>query len=113
MRQSRQQADLSGMALQQHLSYACGSSEIPVDLERRMVVEQVRQRGLAQQRDQVLVGEVSFLEPVPEIDDPRAAPACPAAAVFETPLERSSGRLRQLGCSAQRDLIAGVQREQV
>jgi hypothetical protein len=40
--QCRQQLDLAGVALQEHLRDSCRRAEVAVDLERRMRAEQVR-----------------------------------------------------------------------
>ena len=47
------------------------------------------------------------------VDDPRAAPARPAAAAGQPALERHTRRLRQLRRAAQRDRVARVQGEEV
>jgi hypothetical protein len=41
LRQRRQQVDLAGVALRQHLDDAGGGAEVAVDLERRVGVEQL------------------------------------------------------------------------
>src|SRR5688572_33017863 len=96
------------VALQEHLSNAGGAAEIPIYLKRWMQVPQVRQRRLGEQRLEIRIGLVTILQPRPEIDDPRAAPAGVAAAVGETALNRGPRGASQLRRAAHRDLIAGM-----
>ena len=72
------------------------AAEVAVDLKRRVEIQQVRQRRLREQRLIVLVRLLAVLEPRPEVDDPRAAPAGVSAAVREPPLDRRARRAREL-----------------
>lgn len=101
------------MTLQQHLGDGGRCAEVAVDLEWRMRVQQIWQRGLGEQRHQILVRQIAFLQSRPEIDDPRARPSGVTAARSETPFQRGTRGFRQLRSSAQRDLIAGMQREEL
>ena len=76
-------------------------------------VEEVRQRGIGQQVNEILMRAIPFLEPCPEVDDPRAAPAGAAATGGKPPFEAHARGARQFGCPTRRNLIARVQREQV
>ena len=68
---------------------------------------------LREQRDQILVRLLAILEARPEVDDPRAAPArVPAAVASRRSIVARAARASS-GCSAQGDLLAGKQREQV
>ena len=95
---------------EQHLGDPRRPAEVAIDLERRVRIEQVRERGLPKQRQHVLVRELGFLQPRPEVDDPRAAPAGMTPAVGQPPLQRFLGRRRQFRRAVQRDLVARVQR---
>jgi hypothetical protein len=76
-------------------------------------IEQVRGGGPGEQLHKMVVGQVAFLEPGPEGDHPGSAPARAAPAVGEAVLQRPAGRLRQARGVPGRDLIAGVEREQM
>ena len=47
LRQGGKKLQFAGFALHQHLGDSGGSSEVAIDLKRRVIVEQVRQRGPA------------------------------------------------------------------
>src|SRR5690606_41193307 len=66
--QCRQQVNFSSMTLQQHFSDAGCCPKIPIDLKRWMGVEKVRQGGLLQQLDQIIVCFFSIIETGKEID---------------------------------------------
>src|SRR5690606_13495632 len=72
--QCRQQVNFSSMTLQQHFSDAGCCPKIPIDLKRWMGVEKVRQGGLLQQLDQIIVCFFSIIETGKEIDNPSPAP---------------------------------------
>ena len=79
------------MALEEHLRKTRRPSEVAVDLKRRVGVEQVRQRGLPEQGQDIFVSDIALPQPRPEIDDPRAAPSGVAAAMGQPALERLPG----------------------
>src|SRR5687768_16638888 len=101
------------MTLHQHLGHAGRSTKIPVDLKRRVIVEQIGECRLGKKRDYVFMCKIALFEARPEVDYPGAAPTRMTASRGQTALERNSCRAGELGCSAQSDLIIGVQREQV
>ena len=86
-RQRRQQVDLAGVALRQHLDDAGGGAEVAVDLERRVGVEQVgvdaaaaaivRRAGVdeGEQPRQQLERALAIEQPRPLVDLPGQAPA--------------------------------------
>src|SRR6202034_2574258 len=74
-RQRRQNADLAGMALQQHFRDARRAPEISIDLKWRMSVEHIWKCRFSEQARHVLAGLVAVFETSPEIDDPGAAPS--------------------------------------
>ena len=67
--------ELVVLALEKHFGYSRYRSEVAVDLERRMGVEEVGERGLAQEFPVHLVGLVSVKQPCPEADFPCFTPA--------------------------------------
>ena len=73
-RQGRQQVDLAFVRLDEHLGNRGRAAEIAVDLERWMIVEQVRQRALGPQGVEMIVRMGPVAEPGKEADDPRPAP---------------------------------------
>jgi hypothetical protein len=75
--------------------------------------QQVRGGGSGQELDQMVVGQVAFLEPGPEGDHPGSAPSRAAPAVGQAVLQRPAGRLRHARGAPGRDLVAGVEREQM
>lgn len=85
VRQSRQEIDFPGMALQKHFRDAGGGAEVAVDLKGRMRVEEIGIKtaaGLAVDRrdgpDQPVeqsAGAIPVTQPRPKIDFPREAPA--------------------------------------
>ena len=91
-----QQVDCSVMALQQHFGHSCGVSEVPVDLEGRVCVEQV---GIGssfgifllhciarKQFEHVAddsVGMVAVQHTCPEVDFPSDAPSRGHVAALE------------------------------
>ncbi len=78
-----QQRDLVLFALQQHLGDPGRAAEVPVDLERRVGVEEVRQRGFRKERPEVLCSLLSVPETGVQANEPRAGPARVTAAVGE------------------------------
>ncbi len=112
-RERRQQVQLARVALQQHLRDPGAAAEVAVDLERRVVVEEVGQGRLGEQRRQVLVGLLPVAEPREEVHHPGAAPARAAAAVRQPALERDARGPRQLGRAPERDRVSRVQAEEV
>ena len=89
--------DRAVVALQQHLGDARGSTEISVNLKRRVQIPQVRQRRLREQRQIIRVRLFAVLQARPEVDDPRAAPARVPAAVGQAPLDGGASGLGKLG----------------
>src|SRR5665648_1187020 len=85
--------DHAPVALEEHLGHACGGTEVPVDLERRVGVPQVVEGALLQLLGEHLVGVVPVEQASPEVDLPRLAPA--GTPVTSRP-ERHLGRLGQL-----------------
>ena len=117
----RQQVDhvaairLAQLALQQHFRDARSGTEVAVDLERRMGVEQVGVNAAApagrhQEPLENLVGAVAISEARPEVDLPCLAPAGAAVAAG---IERNARRLRQLRRAQRGDLAAGMHGEEV
>ena len=102
----------SHMALHQHLRDARRRAEIPVDLERRMIIEKIRQRLLLKKRPQILVRLLPVPEPRIHVNDPRPAPARMPAA---EPKPSRDGLLRRLKKLRRmlRDLCTGKKREQL
>ncbi len=116
--QRRQQPHDASVALQQHLGKARRTAEVAIDLERRVLfdaayVEEIVARRLSNQLQDVGIRCVAILEPRVAVDDPRAAPAGAAASVIEPPFEAGSRGVRQLRCTARRDLIVWIQRPQM
>jgi hypothetical protein len=72
--QRRQHVDRAELALQQHFGDARGGAEVPVDLERRVGVPQVRQRARGELVAEQLVRPVAVQQPRPEVDLPGLAP---------------------------------------
>ena len=70
-RQGGEKLQFAGFALDQHLGDRGRSSEVAIDLKRRVIVEQVGQRGAGQQRSQILISLLAIGQPCPEVDDPR------------------------------------------
>ena len=89
--ESGQYADFSILTLQKHLGDAGRASEVAVNLERRMVVEQVRQCRILQEKSEMFVALFSVEQACVEVDDPRSAPPCMAAAVMQTPFKSFAG----------------------
>ncbi len=63
------------MALHQHLGDGGGGSEVAVNLERWVGVEEVGQRFVAQEVGEEFVGAVAIAETGPEVDFPGEGPA--------------------------------------
>ena len=55
LRQGGEKLQFAGFALDQHLGDCGRSSEVAIDLKRRVIVEQVGQRGPGQQCSQILI----------------------------------------------------------
>ena len=85
------------MRLDQHLCDPRRPAEIAVDLKRRMVVEEVRQRRLHEQQPQILVRRVAIVQSRHEVDQPRAAPSGVSATVGESEVERFPSGGQKLG----------------
>src|SRR5581483_4097203 len=95
LRQGREELQFACLALNQHLGNRRRTPEVPVDLKRRVIVEQIRQRRPRQQRRQILIRLLPVGQPSPEVDDPRATPPGAAAPVSQPPLDRRARCLRQ------------------
>ena len=67
--------DKAHMALKQHFSHACASSEIPVYLERRMYAPEIVCSPLAQKGPEQAVCAVPVVEPGPLAELPGHAPS--------------------------------------
>ena len=115
---SGEQLDDRILALHQHLGNACRATEIAIDLERRMSVEEVgvgaaaqlgfvRHIAFVRQTQLVLdelVGMVAIEETSPQTDTPAHCPTCrDVATMFEADL----CRLGEVGRIACRNAIAG------
>jgi len=98
------------MALKQHLRDARRAPEVPVDLEGRMGVEQVREGVAGQGLDEHPVRVVAVEQPGPEGDLPGLAPARPPIAAEDQGLARGG---EEFGRVAPSDLRARVQAVQV
>ena len=108
--QRGQEPDAPGVRLDQHLGHGGGGAKVAVDLEGRVVVQQVRVRGGAQQLAQVLAGGMPVAQAGPQRDHPRPAPARVAAAVRRAPAQRLPAGLLQGG---RLDLAAWVEAPEV
>ena len=107
----RQQANLSLVALQQHLGDCRRAAEVAVDLKRRVRVEHVGVGALgAEQELQDVVRVVAVAEPRPEVDPPRGGPA---GRLIAANLERAFHGGREFGRAAHVDVVPGEQAEQV
>ena len=98
------------MALQEHFRDAGRHTEVAVDLERRMRVEEVR---IGVELEEVLhdeEGVVAVLHPRPEIHFPAEAPAGGHVAALE---QRRPGGFEQLGRACLGDLVGRIQPVQV
>ena len=74
-RNGRKQVNLTGMRLEKHLGYAGRPTEIAVNLERRMSVEEVILRGLGKESIHIRSSLFTVPEAGVEIDKPSPAPA--------------------------------------
>ena len=99
------------MRLHQHLANPCHATEIAINLKRRMRIEKIRQRGLGQQRLNVLPRLVAIAQPRPEIDDPRATPARVSAPSRDPTFNRLARRRRKFRRAASCDLPSRMLRE--
>ncbi len=121
--QRRQQLDLAGVALQQHLRDARGRAEVAVDLERRMGAEQVRidagaaadvvGRGVAgrpQKHPYQAVRAGGVPEPRPQVDLPGQRPA---SGLVAAQVECARGRCSKGRRTVRRDRVTGMQADQV
>lgn len=111
-RQGGKQAQKAFMALHQHFRNTGGEAKVAVDLEGRMVIQQVFKGGMRQQETHIFACFFAIQQPCPEVDDPRAAPTGVAAAMGEPALQRAP-----CGCEGLRllqgDLLAGIEGKQV
>src|SRR5690606_31217166 len=100
------------MALEEHLDNSRRAAEVAIDLKGWMSVEQVRQRRLPEQRQEVLVRPLTVAQPREEVDDPGPAPPGVTAAVGQPPIDRGAcrGEERRVGRS---DGGAWMEAEQV
>src|SRR5690606_20620086 len=98
------------MALNEHLCDSGCRPEITVDLERRMVVEQVRQCLFTQQHAQQLIRMVTIVQSVPHIDFPSQTPA---GSVISPGNQRFPCCLSEFWRSAYRDLVARMECKQM
>jgi hypothetical protein len=75
-RQRRENPDESLVALQQHLHDGGRASQVPVYLEdaRRVQIQEAAGGEVADERTQMMVGEVALSKPGPAADGPRPAP---------------------------------------
>ena len=73
--QRRQKTDVIQVTLDQHFGDSRRSPEVAVDLERRVIVEQIGERRLPQQFLKMNIGLFAVQQPRPEVDDPGPAPA--------------------------------------
>ena len=99
--------------MQQGGGNAGDAPEVAVDLEGRVVVEQVGQGGFPQQQLDVLPRLFPVLQRGPEVDNPGAAPAGVTAPVGKAALQGLAGGLGQLWGALGGDLVAGMEGEQV
>src|SRR5204863_7970963 len=71
----RQKANLSRVALHEHLGDRRGAAEVAVDLKRRVRVEHVGVRPLGTEQEfQDVVRVIAVAKPGPEIDSPSSRP---------------------------------------
>ena len=78
-----------------------------------MIVKQVRQGRLLQQRLQVFPRRIAIAQACVKVHDPGPRPARAATATRQSPFQCDPRGLGEFGRSAGRDLVAGMQREQV
>ncbi|MNC33340.1 hypothetical protein D3C75_817290 [compost metagenome] len=78
-----------------------------------MVIEQIRQGGMAEQGQDILPDLAAILQPGPEVDNPSTAPACMPSAAGKATLQCDSGGCGQLRRMLQRKLLAGIQAKQM
>ncbi|MNC14935.1 hypothetical protein D3C75_627270 [compost metagenome] len=112
-RQRRQQLNIVQMALHQHLGNACRSAEVAVNLEGRMVIEQIGQGGFFEQLLGMGISLLPIQQPGPEVDDPCPAPAGMASPVGQAVLQGHPGGLRQFRGLPRADGGARMQGEQM
>ena len=86
---------LTFMALEEHLRYARYQTEIAVYLERRMIIEQIGEHGMPEERIDILVALLAVPQSCPHIDDPRPGPAGVSSTVRQSSLYRRTGGLKQ------------------
>lgn len=90
LRQGGEQVDqetighIADMRLEQHLDDAGRASEVAVDLEGRVAVEQIRQRRSLQQFDEMQMRLFGVLEAGEKVDRPGATPACAGYDTYMT-----------------------------
>ena len=101
------------MRLHECLDDASRATEVSVDLERWVVVEQIGQRRLRQQRAQIVIDRLAVAQTREEIDQPRAAPARVSATVGEAEIKRFSRGVEQLRRDVAGELRARMQAEEM
>ena len=98
-RKGWQQTDYAVVALCQHFQDSGSAAEIAVNLEGRVIVKEIGQGTLGQERLQMLPCRRAVLKPGIEIDDPGTAPPGVPTSVRQAAAQRlpgGSGQLRRL-----------------
>ena len=92
---------------------AGSAAEIAIDLERRVIVEEIGQCRLRKKRTQVVLDGLSVTETCEEIDEPRAAPTSVAAAVCQAEIERFARCCEKFWCGVAVELRTRMQAEEM
>ena len=114
IRKGRKKDGPARMTLNQHFGNSGYKAQVAVDLKRRMIVEQIRQHGISQQRFNIIQALIAVSESGPHIDDPGSGPPRVSAAVGQALSERRFRRLQQRFASLViEEGPARIQREQM
>src|SRR5215203_1617050 len=103
----------AAVALHQHLRHAGRAAKVAVDLEWRVIVQQIRKSRIGQQCNDVVVCEITFFKPRPEIDYPCPAPSGVAASGGLPPFERGTSRTGKLRRTAESNAVVRMKSEKV
>ena len=84
------------MALQQHFGDSGSCTEVSVNLERRMEIEEIVRGAFLEEELQMIVCCVPILKTCKEVDNPRPAPTCVPPAIAQAVFQRFAGCSREV-----------------